>query len=154
MVPKRIWSPLNGSRSLPTFPRPISTTGQGFLAQTASAMRRNAMSISVQQARELRFDRPHSTERSLRYRARAKDCNHCPRHPHSVRLAHKDAASVAVSMKRCWIASEAIRRRKPTKRPIVNAPSGSNPYLRDQQRLAWHATLPLAAARAVSTVRR
>jgi hypothetical protein len=28
--------------------------------------------------RELRFDRPHSTERSRRYRARAKDCNHCP----------------------------------------------------------------------------
>jgi hypothetical protein len=28
--------------------------------------------------KELRFDRPHSTERSLRYRARAKDCNHCP----------------------------------------------------------------------------
>src|SRR5258708_27101100 len=28
--------------------------------------------------KELRFDRPHSTERSLRYRARARDCNHCP----------------------------------------------------------------------------
>ena len=28
--------------------------------------------------KELHFDRPHSTERSLRYRARAKDCNHCP----------------------------------------------------------------------------
>jgi hypothetical protein len=28
--------------------------------------------------KELRFDRPHSTARSLRYRARAKDCNHCP----------------------------------------------------------------------------
>jgi len=28
--------------------------------------------------KELRFDRPHSTERSLHYRARAKDCNHCP----------------------------------------------------------------------------
>ncbi len=28
--------------------------------------------------KDLRFDRPHSTERSLRYRARAKDCNHCP----------------------------------------------------------------------------
>jgi hypothetical protein len=28
--------------------------------------------------KELRFDRPHSTERSLRYRAHAKDCNHCP----------------------------------------------------------------------------
>jgi transposase len=28
--------------------------------------------------KELRFDRPHSTERQLRYRARAKDCNHCP----------------------------------------------------------------------------
>ena len=27
----------------------------------------------------LRFDRPHSTARSRRYRARAKDCNHCPR---------------------------------------------------------------------------
>ncbi len=27
--------------------------------------------------KELRFDRPHSTERQLRYRARAKDCNHC-----------------------------------------------------------------------------
>jgi hypothetical protein len=36
------------------------------------------IAISVQQARELRFDRAHSTERSLRYRARAKDCNHCP----------------------------------------------------------------------------
>jgi transposase len=28
--------------------------------------------------KELRFDRPHSTVRSLRYRARARDCNHCP----------------------------------------------------------------------------
>jgi hypothetical protein len=28
--------------------------------------------------RELRFDHPHSTERQLRYRARARDCNHCP----------------------------------------------------------------------------
>ena len=28
--------------------------------------------------KKLRFDRPHSTERSRRYRARAKDCNHCP----------------------------------------------------------------------------
>jgi Transposase DDE domain len=28
--------------------------------------------------KELRFDRAHSTDRSLRYRARAKDCNHCP----------------------------------------------------------------------------
>ncbi len=28
--------------------------------------------------KELRLDRPHSTERSLRYRARAKECNHCP----------------------------------------------------------------------------
>jgi transposase len=27
--------------------------------------------------KELRFDRPHSTEQSRRYRARAKDCNHC-----------------------------------------------------------------------------
>jgi Transposase DDE domain len=28
--------------------------------------------------KELRFDRAHSTERALRYRASAKDCNHCP----------------------------------------------------------------------------
>jgi Transposase DDE domain len=28
--------------------------------------------------KELRLDQPHSTERSLRYRARAKECNHCP----------------------------------------------------------------------------
>ena len=28
--------------------------------------------------KELHLDQPHSTERSLRYRARAKDCNHCP----------------------------------------------------------------------------
>jgi len=28
--------------------------------------------------KELRLDRPHSTERQLRYRARARDCNHCP----------------------------------------------------------------------------
>jgi transposase len=28
--------------------------------------------------KELHLDRPHSTQRSLRYRARAKDCNHCP----------------------------------------------------------------------------
>ena len=27
--------------------------------------------------KELHFDRPHSTERQLRYRARARDCNHC-----------------------------------------------------------------------------
>jgi hypothetical protein len=30
------------------------------------------------EGKELRFDRPHSTERSRRYRARAKDCKHCP----------------------------------------------------------------------------
>jgi len=28
--------------------------------------------------KELRFDQLHSTERSLRYRARARECNHCP----------------------------------------------------------------------------
>src|SRR5712691_6870727 len=28
--------------------------------------------------KDLRFDRPHSTERSRRYRAQARDCNHCP----------------------------------------------------------------------------
>jgi transposase len=28
--------------------------------------------------KELHLDLPHSTERSLRYRARAKECNHCP----------------------------------------------------------------------------
>jgi len=28
--------------------------------------------------KELHFDQPHSTDRALRYRARAKDCNHCP----------------------------------------------------------------------------
>ncbi len=28
--------------------------------------------------KELRFDQAHTTERSRRYRARAKDCNHCP----------------------------------------------------------------------------
>jgi hypothetical protein len=27
---------------------------------------------------DLRYDHPHSTARSRRYRARAKDCNHCP----------------------------------------------------------------------------
>jgi len=27
--------------------------------------------------KELRFDRPHSTKRQLRYRARAAECNHC-----------------------------------------------------------------------------
>lgn len=32
----------------------------------------------ILQGKELRFDRPHSTEQSRRYRARAKDCNHCP----------------------------------------------------------------------------
>jgi hypothetical protein len=28
--------------------------------------------------KDLRLDRPHSTERQLRYRARAAECNHCP----------------------------------------------------------------------------
>jgi hypothetical protein len=28
--------------------------------------------------KDLRFDRPHSTERSRSSRARARDCNHCP----------------------------------------------------------------------------
>jgi hypothetical protein len=28
--------------------------------------------------KDLRFDRPHSTARQLRYRARAAECNHCP----------------------------------------------------------------------------
>jgi hypothetical protein len=117
-----------GSRSLPTFPRLIVITALSSSAPTASAMRRNVISIFVQQARELRFDRAHSTDRSLRYRARAKDCNHCPRHPRSVPRASKDAASVAVLMKRCWIESEAITRPKLTRRPIANAPSGLNRY--------------------------
>jgi hypothetical protein len=32
--------------------------------------------------KDLRFDRPHSTERQLRYRARAAECNHCPLKAH------------------------------------------------------------------------
>ncbi len=32
----------------------------------------------VDGGKELHFDRPHSTERSRRYRAQAKGCNHCP----------------------------------------------------------------------------
>ncbi len=79
--------------------------------------------------KELYFDRPHSTERQLRYRARAKNCNHCPRHPPSVRRANRGAASVAVWTNSIWIGSEAITRLSRTRKPCANARSGWNPYL-------------------------
>lgn len=78
--------------------------------------------------KELRFDRPHSTERQLHYRARAKDCNHCSRHTSSVPAANKAAASAAVCMRRYWSGSKAITRPKPTKRRIPNAVCGWNRY--------------------------
>ena len=113
---------------MPIFPRPISTTGQGFLAQTVSTMRQNAISISAQQAKNCALiDHIPPSVRSA--------IGHTPktaitvRSKHSVRPAHKGAASVAVSMKQCWIGSKATRRPKPTKRRIINALSGSNRYL-------------------------
>lgn len=79
-------------------------------------------------SKEPHFAPWHSTERSRRYRACAKDCNHCPQSP--VYLpANKGAASAAVSMRRCWIGSETTMRPNPTRKPYASARSGSNPYL-------------------------
>ena len=80
--------------------------------------------------KELHFFAAHSTERSLRYRAYAKDCNHCPRHPRSVRPVHEDAASAAVSMKPVWNGCALINKSSPTKKPCASGRSGWNPCLR------------------------
>ena len=96
--------------------------------------------------KELHFFPAHSTERSRRYRARAKDCNHCPRHPRSVRPVYKDAASAAVSMKPVWNGCVPISPPQPTKKPCASVRSGWNHSSRDQQRLAWHAPFSLTTA--------
>jgi hypothetical protein len=53
--------------------------------------------------KERHFWKLQTTERSRRWRARAKDGHHCPRHPPSVPPVHKAAACAAVWMRRCWI---------------------------------------------------
>ena len=53
--------------------------------------------------KELHFWKLQITERSRRYRARAKDGHYCPRHPRSVPPVRKAAACAAVWMRRCWI---------------------------------------------------
>ena len=53
--------------------------------------------------KELHFSQRQTTERSRRYRARAKDCNHCPRHPSSVPPVPRGVAYAAALMRRCSI---------------------------------------------------
>jgi Transposase DDE domain len=76
--------------------------------------------------KELHFAPWHSTERSRRYRAYARDCNHCPRHPPSVPPVNKGAASAAVWMKRCWTGFEATKRLNLTRKPCASGRSGWN----------------------------
>jgi hypothetical protein len=125
MVPKTIWSPSNSSRSLPTFLRLIVITALRSSAPTASTMRRNTISISVQQANNCALI-VHIPPSVLCVIGHAPKTAITVRSKRSVPPVHKDAVSVAVSTKRCWIASEATRRPKPTKKPIANAASGSN----------------------------
>ena len=79
MAPKRIWSPSKTRAFVPTFPLPdLDHRTEFFSARGASAMTPSVMSTSVRQAKNCALIDLHSTERSLRYRARARDCNHCP----------------------------------------------------------------------------
>ncbi len=95
--------------------------------------------------KELHYFAPHSTERSRRYRARAKDGNHCPRHPPNVPLASRGGACAAAWRKTRWIECVPMLQLSPTRKPYASAVSGSSRYLRDQQTVAWHETLSLAA---------
>ena len=95
--------------------------------------------------KELHFFQAHSTDRQRRYRARAKDCNHCPRHPPNARPASRGGVFAAVCMRSIWIGSEATTQRKPTRRRTASGVSGLSRYSRDLQTVAWYATLSLAA---------
>jgi hypothetical protein len=103
------------------------------LSADQSPMRRNAMSAGQRQTKSCAFFLPIRAARSRRHRAHAKDCNHCPRHPHSVRPVHENAASVEVSMKPVWNVCMPIIPPQPTKKPCASVRSGLNRYSRDQQ---------------------
>jgi hypothetical protein len=85
------------------------------------------MSTSVRQTKSCAFSLPILAARSRQYRAHAKDCNHCPRHPRSVRPMHEDAASALVSMKPVWNGCVPINTLQPTKKPCASVRCLWNP---------------------------
>ncbi len=79
--------------------------------------------------KELRFDRPHSTERSRRYRARAQDCNHCPLK--AQRTTSKQGRSLCRSVdEACLARVRAYQFTEAYKKPYASVRCGSNHYLR------------------------
>jgi hypothetical protein len=79
--------------------------------------------------KELHLDRPHSTERSLCYRTRAKGCNHCPLKPECT--TSKQGRTLCRSVDEEYL--DRVRGYYETedyKKRIANARSGSNPSSR------------------------
>ena len=74
--------------------------------------------------KELHFDRPHSTERSLRYRARAKDCNHCPLKAQCT--TSKQGRSLCRSVDEEYLDCVRAYRRSCTRKLYASAVCGSN----------------------------
>jgi len=95
--------------------------------------------------KELRFDRPPSTERSLRYRARAKDCNHCPLKAKCT--TSKQGRSLCRSVDEACL--DRVRAYQPTeayKKALRKRQVWVEPLFGSCQRLARHATVPLTMA--------
>ena len=78
MAPKTIWSPFCREQISAYIPSPESDHPTAFFSVDRFRYEAEGDIYLCPAGKELRFDRAHSTERSLRYRARAKDCNHCP----------------------------------------------------------------------------
>jgi Transposase DDE domain len=78
MAPKTIWSPFCREHISAYIPSPDSDHRTEFFSADRFRYEAEGDIYLCPAGKELRFDRAHSTERSLRYRARAIDCNHCP----------------------------------------------------------------------------
>lgn len=77
MARKTIWSPSTARACGRTFPPNVDHRTPFFSIDRFHYQAERDLYVCPA-GNELRFDQPHSTERSHRYRARAKDCNHCP----------------------------------------------------------------------------
>ena len=94
--------------------------------------------------KELRFDRAHATERSRRYRAGAKDCNHCPLKAKCT--TSKQGRSLCRSVDEACL--DRVRAYQPTeayKKALRKRQVWVEPLFGSCQRLAWDATVPLTA---------
>jgi len=94
--------------------------------------------------KELRFDRAHATERSRRYRAGAKDCNHCPLKAKCT--TSKQGRSLCRSVDEACL--DRVRAYPPTeayKKALRKRQVWVEPLFGSCQRLAWDATVPLTA---------